>query len=386
MLKPLRIAVIGAGTAGLACAICLAQREQSVVVFEKHAAVAPVGAGILMQPAGVRALDALGCGDAFRAVGSPIHRLQAHNHRDQRLADIPYDAPDYAYGVARGDLTELLQARARALGVRFELGTQVDRLVDMPGGPLVVLASNGTGAPSWSAAFDAVVLACGSNSLLAAAAGFGAAPEPYAWGALNGIVLVDDWLHPSELRQRVHGAGRMMGLLPSGRAGDKLKLSVYWSLPVSEYQAWRDRDWPDFVQEATTLWPAAAGVLAQLNREDLAFARYRHAMPGTYARGRVALAGDAAHAMSPQLGLGSTLALEDARVLARRLTLAPDVASGLAEYSAARRPAARNKQRISKLLTPLFQSHLPAWARDPLFIVGQHIPGMDRLMAYSLGS
>lgn len=384
MRKPLQIAICGAGTAGIACAISLAQRGHGVVVFEKHQTIAPVGAGILLQPAGVRALHELGCGADVLDVSSPIHRLVADNHRNQRLVDIQFEPGGLARGVSRGALTDMLQRQARKLGVRFELGTQVEHLLDVPGVRKVFIEYvRGRRAPQreW---FDFAVLACGSNTQLATFTGFGELPDPYPWGALNGIVHVEDWPFETKLRQRVHGGEKMLGLLPSGRENGMLKLSFFWSLPTSEYLAWCDRPWDDFVSEVTTLWPEAAPVMARMAREDLAFARYRHAVPTTFAQERVVLVGDAAHAMSPQLGLGSTLALEDALELAYAVTDNPDVPSALAAYSAARLPVARRKQRISKLLTPLFQSNMPAWVRDPLFIVGQHLPGVDKLMAASL--
>lgn len=60
-----RIGVLGAGTAGLVCAFALAQRGHTVAVFERHPQLAPLGAGILVQPSGVRALQELGMGEAF---------------------------------------------------------------------------------------------------------------------------------------------------------------------------------------------------------------------------------------------------------------------------------------------------------------------------------
>jgi 2-polyprenyl-6-methoxyphenol hydroxylase-like FAD-dependent oxidoreductase len=233
--------------------------------------------------------------------------------------------------------------------------------------------------------FDAVVLACGSSSELAWRAGFGFVADAYSWGALNGLIAVDDWQHERELQQRVHGAHTMMGLLPSGRENGKLLLSFYWSMRAADYESWVDRDWSEFIAQTTKLWPQSWPVMARLKREDLTFARYRHATPATYAIGRVALVGDAAHAMSPQLGLGSTLALEDALTLADSLTTEAGIAAALAGYSSKRMPAARGKQRISLALTPLFQSRLPAWARDPLFLVGRYLPGVERMMGASLG-
>lgn len=381
-MKTLEIAIIGGGTAGLACAVGLAQWGHRVVVFEKHATIAPVGAGILLQPAGVRALANFGlrCED----VSSPISRLVADNHRNQRLVDIEFAPDSPALGISRGALTGLLERRARELGVLFRLDTDVQRIIDYPGARKAYVEYGSPGDEPRRCSCDAVVLACGTNTQLATSHGFGALPAPYPWGALHGIVHVDDWQFETKLRQRVHGARRMAGLLPCGREDGKLKLSFFWSLRTSEYLAWADRPWQEFVQEVTTLWPEAAPALASMTREDQTFARYRHAMPSTFAHGRLALIGDAAHAMSPQLGLGTTLALEDAHALRLAIQKTQDVRCALAAYSAWRMPVARRKQRLSKLLTPLFQSEMPAWLRDPMFILGRRLPDVEKLMTASL--
>ena len=47
----------------------------------------------------------------------------------------------------------------------------------------------------------------------------------------------------------------------------------------------------------------------------------------TWSAGRVVLIGDAAHAMSPMMGQGGCMAIEDALVLADELRRAPDIPS-----------------------------------------------------------
>jgi 2-polyprenyl-6-methoxyphenol hydroxylase-like FAD-dependent oxidoreductase len=98
-------------------------------------------------------------------------------------------------------------------------------------------------------------------------------------------------------------------------------------------------------------------------------AHYRDAVLRRFCCGRVAWLGDAAHAMSPQLGQGANMALLDASALARTLAMHDELAHALAAYDRERRRHVGIYQLISRWLTPLFQSELD-WAgrlRDACF-------------------
>jgi len=86
-------------------------------------------------------------------------------------------------------------------------------------------------------------------------------------------------------------------------------------------------------------------------------------------RDRVVFLGDAAHAMSPQLGQGANMALLDAQALAMALQREADIDAALATYTRARRAHVPIYQFISRWLTPLFQSDhdLVARGRDAFF-------------------
>ena len=70
----MKIAIIGAGTAGLALASLLAPRHD-VTVLEKTPEPSPVGAGVLLQPSGLQVLKAMGLFDELCKLGSPIEKL-----------------------------------------------------------------------------------------------------------------------------------------------------------------------------------------------------------------------------------------------------------------------------------------------------------------------
>jgi 2-polyprenyl-6-methoxyphenol hydroxylase-like FAD-dependent oxidoreductase len=130
--------------------------------------------------------------------------------------------------------------------------------------------------------------------------------------------------------------------------------------------------------------PAAAPVVDQISRhDDLAVATYRHTWPRGLAAGPYCAVGDAGHAMSPQLGLGTTLAVLDAMALARALGQ-HGAAAGPARYARSRLLPSRLYQSLSRALTPCFQASGPGLWRDLLFGGGLLVPGMKSLMKRGL--
>jgi 2-polyprenyl-6-methoxyphenol hydroxylase-like FAD-dependent oxidoreductase len=75
---------------------------------------------------------------------------------------------------------------------------------------------------------------------------------------------------------------------------------------------------------------------------------------------RVVFLGDAAHAMSPQLGQGANLALYDAWVLSETVNqVGRDVPGALIHFAEQRRAHLLFYQWATRLLTPFFQSDAP---------------------------
>ena len=102
---------------------------------------------------------------------------------------------------------------------------------------------------------------------------------------------------------------------------------------------------------------------------------YRMAGPGA-----AVLVGDAAHAMSPQLGTGTSLALADAWTLHHALATEPDLHRALSAYATARRAHVRWYQWWTRLMMPVFQSSLTplGWPRDLVAPYVMRVPGMTR--------
>lgn len=98
--------------------------------------------------------------------------------------------------------------------------------------------------------------------------------------------------------------------------------------------------------------PLASLVKAMCTEPVGFYANINQVVTDEWTAGRIALAGDAAHAMSPRLGQGAGVGLQDAAVLCELLTL-PDlpVPAALAGYAGIRRPAAQLVQQRSHAAT-----------------------------------
>jgi 2-polyprenyl-6-methoxyphenol hydroxylase-like FAD-dependent oxidoreductase len=375
-MKKHRIGIIGAGTAGLAAAIAFARTGHSVHVFEKHPALATLGAGLLIQPQGVRALSDLGVRDEFGAASVPIDRLLGKNHRGWRLVDITYST-HHARAVSRSALAHLLLRAALAAGVEVQFNAQVER-IDTEGGLGCIVCA------AASKAFDLVVIADGASSVLPAQAGLAVPSSLYKWGALWAMLDVEDWPHERVLQQRFRTTRQMFGLMPTERCGGKLRLSLFWSLQCHAYQNWKASSLDAWKNELLGLWPESATVVNQIHSHDqLTFATYYHAWPRRLAHPPICIVGDAAHAMSPQLGLGATLAVQDALLLAQHVN-ASGVKDGALAFSKKRLPAVRAYQTLSRALTPCFQADGGGLWRDLVFAAGLYIPGVPWLMHRSI--
>jgi 2-polyprenyl-6-methoxyphenol hydroxylase-like FAD-dependent oxidoreductase len=366
MNRRLRIAIVGYGTGGQASALMLTRDGHEVDVFERAPLLGPVGAGFLLQPVGLLVLWELGLLDAALAYGAPVQRLYGQTSRGRPVMDIRYrelDARLFGLGMQRGALFAVLD-QAWQQGRRIHVGCAIDR-IDPMSGTLVDTAGRRHGA------YDLIVVADGAASQLRSNVTLAGLNRPYPWGAQWCLVERGDWPWSDELQQRYVGARRMIGMLPVGtRPDDPVpRMSFFWSVPVRTLDA-VPANGPSWLEDVRRVWPQAADSLhATPLPGGLTAARYRDAVHRQWYRDRAVLLGDAAHAMSPQLGQGVNMALLDAWALRDALRAQRDVAGALAAYEHERRSHLSAYHFWSRWLTPVFQSEYDGIAvlRDALF-------------------
>jgi 2-polyprenyl-6-methoxyphenol hydroxylase-like FAD-dependent oxidoreductase len=376
--------VIGCGTAGAAAAILLARQGFDVTVLERVAQPGPIGAGILLQPTGQAVMARLGLLDTMIARGARVDRLWFRKPGGGTLVDLHYAKIDrewFGIGLHRGVLFEALHAQA-CIEPRVKVITGCDVRSMRRHGDRVFLSGRSSAEHG---PFDLVIVADGAVSELRSAAGTTARDAAYPWGALWFVAQDPARVFTGELYQIGVRAHRLYGVLPTGLGprGETPVVSLFWSLPSREVDAWRNTPLETWKAEVRALDPRIDGVLDQITSHDqVTFARYRDVQMKRWHDLNVVFIGDAAHATSPQLGQGANLALLDALVLAESVAARATIAEALELYAATRRPHLRHYQRMTRWLTPFFQSdsRFLGWMRDWTFPIANAIPPLRRMM------
>lgn len=350
---PGRALVVGAGIGGLAAAVALRRIGWRVEVFERAAALGEVGAALSLAPNAVKALRELGLEPAMRAAACALDGLESRTRSGRRITGVDagllkdrYDAG--LFNVHRAALHGLLRD---ALGdAAIHTGHTATGVTASASG-----ASVAFDGPQGRISIDAdlVVAADGVRSGLRADL-FPAYPGPtYAgytvWRGLVPAEAADRIGVPARLSE-TWGRGARFGSAPIGDG------RAYWyafenaepgATPEHRVAALvaRFADWHHPIPALIAATPAEA-----LLRGDV---HYLAEPLESFTTGRVALLGDAAHAVTPDIGQGACLALEDAVVLAAELSAAA-VPAALRSYDASRRPRtqalARESGRIGRML------------------------------------
>jgi salicylate hydroxylase len=334
--QPLRAAIIGGGIGGLAAANALVRRGLQVTVFEQAPELGEVGAGVFIFPNSLRQLERMGFSEALAAVGGRVGPGSQYCRKDGTVVGpiLTADSSGWngLYGMHRADLLNALAAGLPPGTVRTG-----HRCVDFFQDEAVATVRFANGE---TAQTDIVIAADGIHSTLQR---FVVAPKPPEYSgvrAYRGLVArdrLDAW------RDRTHqvwmGDGKHFMVFPV-RAGTLLNYVGFVPTESETVESWSAIGDRDQLAESFAGWDPQITTLLDKVESCFWWGLYDRRPLERWTNGRLALLGDAAHAMLPHLGQGANQAVEDGVALAVLLEgkASAEVPEILRGYERFRRP------------------------------------------------
>jgi len=367
-----RISIVGGGIGGLAAALACSRTGAALQVLESASAFTEVGAGIQLGPNVVRILDAWGLHQALAAVAAFPDRLQVRSAASGRELGVLRlgAAAEQRYGacyatIHRADLHALLLAE---LGKRDAVQLSVDSEV-------VAFEQNESGvtvqcADGRQSHADLLVGADGLWSRVRQALLNDGAPV--ATGHLAYRALVPQGPLPEKLRSHCITAwlGPNLHVVQYPvRGGEWLNVvAVVHGAMAGNIENWDHR--ADVVSLRSSMLQTCGplhDLVYAIDQWRLWALHIRPPMrgPNEFARGRVALLGDAAHPMLPYLAQGAGMAIEDAQALGQVLAGNAAAPDALRAYANARwRRNARVQARAIRNGQIFHATGPMRWGRD----------------------
>lgn len=308
-------AIVGGGIGGLTLGIALQLKGFNVTIFESAPGLKPLGAGITLAGNAVKALIQIGIADAILQAGKILQSLIIKDPKGNVLTQTNAETLSRKFGVInsfsihRGDLQNILVSQLTAGSL--VTGKKLLNFCQKPSG-VTLYFEDGT-----YAAADYLIACDGIHSIVRKIL----LPESETrysgytcWrGVIDDVPADIDSSETSE----TWGKGSRFGIVPL--ANHKL----YWFACINAQQndaSLRAFKIPDLLSYFGNYHSPVAEILKKTKNEQLIWGDIIDLKPiKKFAFSNIVLAGDAAHATTPNMGQGACMAIEDAAVLANCL-------------------------------------------------------------------
>ncbi len=363
LVKPGRAEIVGAGFGGLVAAIGLAERGWSVRVHERRGSLRGEGYGIAIHRNMAHIFSSFGLLERILAGGMHIDRRDSvDTHGNVVMSRKTERSP---YRIDRQHIVALLAERARAAGADIRFDSQVTAAA--PDGTITLQDGQQYGA-------HLVVTAEGINSAIRDALGL---IKQRIWGR-DGGVRVTIPRTPAEIAADERGGTVMV------EAWADRRRALYCPVTRGEWYVLLTCTARDAAARATPIEPAVwarsfpwmRDLLERMRRdadwEQARWDRFQTIRLKRWSVGRLAILGDAAHAMPPYLAQGAGHAMMNALGLAAALQEAPDLETALNQWERRERPLTEHTQRWTRIYgTTMF---LPTPLKKISILVEQQFP------------
>jgi 2-polyprenyl-6-methoxyphenol hydroxylase-like FAD-dependent oxidoreductase len=336
-MKKRHAEIVGAGFAGLTVACALAQRGWSVRVRERADRLRTTGAGIYIYENGLRVLEAVGAYEAA-VRGAPLARTREVRDEQDRVISVHRWGGSRVFSIVRQNVIDALAAVTASAGV--EIVTESAATGATADGELML--ANGQSVKA-----DLIVGADGSNSRLRDSLDLLSKRKYLVDGCTR--LLIDK---TKTERALADGAGattieywsgsRRVLYAPCSETDIYVALTMLDSDAAAKAVPVRKNEWKRAFPHLDALFDR----IGEQGRYD----RFELIKLKRWSAGRVAIVGDAAHALPPNIGQGGGCAMMNALSLAVYLERESDTATALRTWEAAERPMTEHTQRISYIL------------------------------------
>lgn len=336
-----KVIIIGGGIGGVTAAIALKRAGKDVTVYERAEELREVGSGLPLWTNALRALHKLGLGDELGKLGVQVTSVRVSTWRGDTLTDTSNDK----YLKRLGTITivvhraELLALLLKTLGEdRVQLGMNCVGITQDETG----VCARFEGGQEVRG--DVLIGADGIHSIIRTQL-FGLIKPGYVgYTCWRGLAHISR----TGLETWAWGKGCQFGITPMSQE------RAYWFMQKYAPEGEKDKpggkksevlamchDWHDPI-------PAVIEATAETDilRNDI----YELQHLRRWSQGRVTLLGDAAHAMTPNLGQGACQAIEDAVALGECLKNTTDIPAALKLYETQRVSRANNITRLAHLI------------------------------------
>ena len=359
--KGLHVIIAGAGMGGLTLAAALLKKGVDVDIYETSPELREVGAGLWISANGSKVLAELGLKAAVEAINLPpqdrvVRFWKTGEEHSVYNRDGQTSKADHTLiQVLRSELQRVLYEAVIALkpdAVHFGVRTVGAETVN---GRARLLLDDGKVVEG-----DVVVGCDGAHSRVRQSL-FGPAPARYtganAWRGLAPMSRLKPQ-HQKALASTWIGPTAHVTTYPVQRDGEEF---VSFSAQVDSEQ-WQTESWSERGELADALkdfegWNQDILDLFMQSENLFRWGLFVRDPLEAWSKGQVTLVGDACHSMTPYLGMGVNVTMEDAYVLARCLLDAPqDVEAALRRYDSARIERANLTKAKSLEMLHIFHS------------------------------
>jgi 2-polyprenyl-6-methoxyphenol hydroxylase-like FAD-dependent oxidoreductase len=344
--------IVGAGVGGLSTALALRQIGSDVTLCERRDGPdrLQAGTGLTIWSNAFKALRRLDVAADVEAIGTPMRAFENRTRGGALMASWPIAEISSRVGaptvnITRANLHRVLGAAVGEGAIRY--GAAATQFVEADGSVTVKLADGGQQSA------DILIGADGIGSTVRHELSLDAIPRYGGYVAWRGLVRFEHPRVPHGTFQQFWGPGMRFAYYYA------TEQDLYWIAVANAPEGGRDpagrvreslverfRDWAEPIPSMIDATDEDA-----ILRTDIADL---DPLP-VWGRGRVTLLGDAAHAMSFNVGQGACTAIEDAVVLAGRLGQSDEVPGALRAYEAERMQRTHPQQKRARRVGAMAQ-------------------------------